>query len=432
MMEMEEARNYLFGLHRFGCETGAVRAKRALERLGNPQDNLNVIHVAGTNGKGSVCAYMSNALMAQGYRIGLFTSPHLVKVNERIRINGVMISDEDFLKYYQRVRAVSEEIQSEGKDGLAFFDFMFVMAVLYFVGHDTDYVVMETGLGGRTDATAALSTKMLSVITSLSLDHTEILGDTIEQIAAEKAGIITEGVPLVAWKSSEETYRILEDNAIKCGSDAYFVDENSYKIHKIETKQVDFSLDNQYYRNSVFSIQNTGLYQVMNAALALEALTKLPGADGFDVDQIVESVKKTHWEGRMEEVENNIYLDGAHNPDGIARFIETAGFMKGNHRNYLLFGAVREKDYDNMIKQIAGSDCFDGYILTQINNRRGLPVSNMQESFAKYTDKPVYVQEDNAKAFEFAKALLSGDDILFCAGSLYLVGALKELMGEEL
>ena len=106
--------------------------------------------------------------------------------------------------------------------------------------------------------------------------------------------------------------------------------------------------------------------------------------------------------------------------------------MKGNHRNYLLFGAVREKDYDNMIKQIAGSDCFDGYILTQINNRRGLPVSNMQESFAKYTDKPVYVQEDNAKAFEFAKGLLSGDDILFCAGSLYLVGALKELMGEEL
>ena len=198
MIEMEEAKNYLFGLHRFGSETGAVRAKRALERLGNPQDNLNVIHVAGTNGKGSVCAYMSNALMTQGYRVGLFTSPHLVKVNERIRINGVMISDEDFLKYYQRVRVVSEEIQSEGKDGLAFFDFMFVMAVLYFAGHDTDYVVMETGLGGRTDATAALSTKLLSVITSLSLDHTEILGDTIEQIAAEKAGIITEGVRLVA------------------------------------------------------------------------------------------------------------------------------------------------------------------------------------------------------------------------------------------
>lgn len=429
-MNYKEAVNYIFGLRKFGSEPGVVRATKALALLGNPEKELKIIHVAGTNGKGSVCAYIAGALQKLGYNTGLFTSPHLVRVNERIRMNGEMITDDEFLKYFDLVKKVSDSMQQNGGDGLAFFDYVFVMAVLYFADRKPDYVVLETGLGGKSDATAAIREKELAVITSISHDHTEILGDTLALIAQEKAGIIVGNAPVVYWKTDEETARILEETAKKCNTSSYFVDEKSFEIHKIGRKYIDFSVYNRYYKNSVFSIRNAGIYQVMNATLALTALSVLCKDRFHDRQLIRKAIEETCWEGRMEEVEDNIYVDGAHNPDGIRRFLETAVALKGQSRMYLLFGAVCEKDHDKMIQNICTAGCFDGYVITQIQNHRALDISVMEKEFCAYTDKPVVAEADNGKAYAKAKEMLLEGDLLLCAGSLYLVGAIKELIGE--
>lgn len=431
-MKYNEAVEYIFGLRKFGKEPGVRRAKRALALLGNPEEGLNIIHVAGTNGKGSVCAYVSSALQELGFCAGMFTSPHLVRVNERIRLNGEQITDEEFVYYFDRVNQVSKQLMKKGFDGLAFFDFVFVMAILFYADRKPDYVIIETGLGGSTDATAALSRKLVSVITSISRDHTEILGDTLSQIAEEKSGIIVENTPVVYWKTDDETSEIIENAAKKCNSRTYFVDENSFKILKMERKHIDFSFHNRYYENNMFSIHNAGLYQVMNASLALEVLSVLGAGRQWDKNRIREAVSKTCWEGRMEEIESNIYADGAHNPDGIRRFLETAVRLKNSGRMYLLFGTVCEKEHEKMIQEICGAGCFDGYVITQIHNHRALDTDIMENEFKRYTDKPVYVRKDNREAYTFAKALMKEGDMLCCAGSLYLVGAIKELMGESI
>lgn len=430
MMDYKEAVEYLFGLRRFGKETGAQRAGRALEYLSHPEQPLNIIHVAGTNGKGSVCAYITNILLELGYTVGMFTSPHLVRVNERIRLNGELISDEEFLRLFEKVFQVSEVLKEQGFDGLAFFDFIFVMAVCFYAEKKPDYVVIETGLGGSTDATAALSSKMVSVLTSISLDHTEILGETIGEIAAEKAGIIMKGIPVVYWKSDDVSAQIIEDTAVKCNSMAYLVDEKSFQIHKLDRKQIDFSLKNRYYKNSMFSIYNTAIYQTANAALALEVIALLGQEKNWEAARIVSAVGRTHWEGRMEEIEHHIYVDGAHNPDGIRKFLNTAQWMKEGHKMYLLFGAVCEKDYSRMIEEICVMGEFDGFVVTQIPNHRALMLEDMRTEFEKNTDKTVYAIENVCEAYKAAKALLGEDDLLLCAGSLYLVGAIKELIGE--
>lgn len=440
-MNFEEAVTYIFGLRKFGKDPGVIRAKRALERLGNPQKGLQFVHVAGTNGKGSVCAYLENTLRQAGLCVGLFTSPHLVKVNERIRLNGIMISDEDFLSCFEQVQSVSKQMEECGQDGLAFFDYVFVLSIVYFAKKKPDIIIMETGLGGKQDATASIEDKLLSVITSISYDHTEILGDTLEQIAAEKAGIIVPGAPLVALKTNDAVKAVLLDAAEKCGVVSHFVDENSYKIQRIGGNDIDFSLENEYYRNSLFQIRTVAIYQVMNAALAATALQVLQQIPVFakllqqkqitlSGECIVNGIRSTIWEGRMEEVEPGIFLDGAHNADGIARFLETAQELKKNHRLILLFGAVCEKDHDAMIRQICESGCFDRFVITRIDNKRALDVSVMAQEFKKYSENKTDVITDNREAFFYAKSLKMDNDVLLCAGSLYLVGAIKALMGE--
>lgn len=440
-MNYNEAVEYIYQLRKFGREPGKIRAARALDKLGRPEKSLKIIHVAGTNGKGSVCAFLTGLLRGRGFCVGMFTSPHLVKVNERIQLDGVMISDEEFMEYFERVYRVSCELVQEGHDGLAFFDFVFVMAMLYYADQKPDYVVMETGLGGRSDATAAVSCKILSIITSISLDHTEILGDTLEKIAWEKAGIIGSQSPVVYWKTNEEVAGIFEQEAGKCNSKGYSVDEKSYKILEIGRKKIDFSIENEYYRNNVFTISFAGIYQVMNASLALTAMSILARSQGLPENAScdVSSICNTRWAGRMEEIETQVYLDGAHNPDGIARLIETAKYIKEDLTKeqpeghlYLLFGAVCEKDYEQMIQELCHAECFDGYVITKIQNHRALDTAVMENVFRKHTTCSVVVDADNRRAYQKAKALLGEKDVLLCAGSLYLVGAIKEMMGESI
>lgn len=423
-MNYNQAVEYLFGLRKFGSEPGVVREKEALRRLGNPEEQLNIIHVAGTNGKGSVCAYTEAILRGQGYSTGLFTSPHLVRVNERIQLNAVPVSDEQFMEAFTRVYEVSSQLQKEGLFTLAFFDFLMAMAMLIFAQNKTDYVILETGLGGRLDCTSAVSQPRLTVITSIGLDHTEILGDTVEQIAMEKAGIIRENVPLVYLADDDRVRRVIAESAEKKQIMAYPVTKKDYVVIKSDIKHIDFSFNNRYYKNSLFQICTTARYQVENCAVALSVVPVLDKEKCFDEESIHSALLHARWRGRMEEVRQGFFVDGAHNPDGVQAFLQTAEVFEG--RRYLLFSAVCEKDYDGMIQQICKSNLFDGYMIVRLGSYRALEPSVIAGEFMKYTDKPVALMPDMQTAV--AQSLKYADEgmTVFATGSLYLVGEIME------
>ena len=227
--------NSLDSISQFASSTGLERGRQLLHDMNNPEKSLKIIHVAGTNGKGSVCAYIAGILQHNGYKTGLFTSPHLDDITERIRINGIMISQEDFEEAYWYV----EEHRTQE---LAYFDYLFGMAMYYYSKHDVDYVVMETGLGGKLDATNAV----VSVITTISLEHTAILGDTIEKIANEKAGIIKPGIPVVCSGIVKEAADVIRKRAADFGCDCHVVDDNTFELIQNTYGYIDFLIHNEY------------------------------------------------------------------------------------------------------------------------------------------------------------------------------------------
>lgn len=423
-MNYEEIVNYLYNLPRFRTGSGMERERELLKLLGNPERKLKIVHIAGTNGKGSVCAYMERILRMAGFVTGAFTSPHLVRVNERIRICGEDVSDEEFMDAFFKVRKASEEMEAGGHDGAAFFDYLTAMAMLIFVNRKVDYVLMETGLGGRLDCTNAVENPILCVITSISLDHTEILGDSLIKIAGEKAGIIKRQVPVVFW-SQPQTRSVFVDAAEKSGCKFIEVCENHIAIEKIG-KKIDFLLNNQYYKNDMFSIGTIAPYQAANSSIALTAIAVLEEQRYLQIPFGIKkkAILQTVWAGRMEEVRENFYLDGAHNSDGIRVFLETVKNQKAR-KKILLFSAVCEKDYEDMIRRICDSGIFDLFVVTELDNHRALSRDTIEEVFKKWTKMPVYKTDCVKDAIQTALLNQKDKDVVFAAGSLYLVGEIK-------
>lgn len=423
-MNYEQIVDYLYNLPRFRTSSGVEREQKLLEYLGNPECGLKIIHIAGTNGKGSVCAYMERILRNAGYVTGAFTSPHLVRVNERIRICGEDVLDEEFVAAFVKVKAASDEMEKNGFEGAAFFDYLTAMAILIFVEHQVDYVLFETGLGGRLDCTNAVKNPILSVITSISLDHTEILGNTLAEIAKEKAGIIKKQVPVVFW-SEKNTSDVFEECAKKNACNIAKVSVEDIQIVKTG-KKIDFLLNNQYYRNDMFSIGTIATYQACNCSIALTAIAILEKQGYFQIPMQVKkaAVLETIWAGRMEQIQHQFYVDGAHNADGIRVFLQTARQLEAN-KKILLFSAVCEKDYESMIRQICESGIFDSFVVTQLDNHRALSRNQIEAVFRKYTTKPVYKAEWVKDAIETAVHIQQSQDVVFAAGSLYLVGEIK-------
>ncbi|MDD6797217.1 MAG: bifunctional folylpolyglutamate synthase/dihydrofolate synthase [Clostridia bacterium] len=437
-MTWEEAINHINSVSRYGNKPGVECTKAVLDKLGNPEQKLKIIHVAGTNGKGSTCMYLASILMECGLKTGVFTSPHLIRENERIRIDGKDISDEDFLKYYELVHKAELELIQEGFGQISYFDFFVAIAFLYYAHENTDAVIMETGLGGRLDSTNAVESPILTIITSISLDHVAILGNTVEKIAAEKAGIIKPSAPLV-YIAGEPYSHVIEKRAKEAGIFAYGVEKGQCEIRENAVKHIDFSLNNIYYKDNVFRISTPAKYQVMNASLALTAagVLKDNGTFGSAISELgqkewLECIRRaiagTSWEGRMELIAPGIYVDGAHNPDGIASFLETAGSMKEltGGAFALLFSAVNDKNYDCMIEEICKSRIFDAFVVTQIEGARCLSAGKIAEEFGKYTDTPVIAEADISEAVNVGRTACGKDTTLFCAGSLYLAGEVRK------
>ena len=271
-MTYQEIERYISEIPKFTKKHSLSHTKRFLEILQIPQGKMKILHVAGTNGKGSVCAYLDAMLRSEGKRTGLFISPHLVKMNERIMIDGVPVSDEVFSEVFTQTLGAVKQMEAEGLEHPTFFEFLFGMGMLAFSQAEAEYVILETGLGGRLDATNSFEHPFLSVITSIGLDHTEILGDTIEKIAGEKAGIIKKGVPVFFDGSDERSSRVIEETAENVEAPWYKMEKDALKIQEITDKHIAFSILDEYDNNTVWQVASTGIYQVMNAALAIRAM----------------------------------------------------------------------------------------------------------------------------------------------------------------
>ena len=353
-----EAVSYLYAVPRFTSKNTMEDTKEYLHRLGDPDRRMHIIHVAGTNGKGSVCAYMRYILEAAGYKVALFTSPHLVDIRERFLVKGKMVSEEAFLKAFLQIyEGLDWEELARGKGyHPTFFEYLFFMAMILFDREDIDYCILETGLGGRLDATNAVSRKELSVITHINLDHVEYLGSTIAQIAGEKAGIMKEGVPLVFSDVEPEATRVFTKQGANIGSMLYPLSRNGYAF--LNNKNIDFSLQTDYYGYIRLTLHTIARYQMENAALAVRAIEVLDKAQTITAQAIAKGVGACVWQGRMEELLPEVYVDGAHNDDGIRAFLETVSQDGVEGGRTLLFSVVQDKDYRHMIERITSSGLF--------------------------------------------------------------------------
>lgn len=416
-----------------------------LDFLGNPDENMKIIHVAGTNGKGSVCSYISSILMKAGYSVGMFTSPHLVKITERFQIDGKPISDGVFVEVFiEMLRRTVEYNSDKGNtDSFYFptyFEYLFFMAMLLYDVYPVDYLVLETGLGGRLDATNAVKKPLVSVITEIGYDHMQYLGETIEEIAFEKAGIIKSGVPIVFFDKRDESTAVIKKRALELDSRAVVVESrNIQDTRRIEdeagNKYIAFSLNSLYDKYVDIRLSTEALYQSENAALAVETVGILRGL-GTEISEldIREGLLSAKWEGRMEEVRPGIYVDGAHNIDGIMAFLESIKNMNCSGRKLMLFGIVSDKQYKEIVRSILEAREFEQIYVAVLETSRSLSVSDLKGAFEDAKDElgiigvPVKYYSNVRDAITDIITNRKSGDMVFAAGSLYLAGQIKGML----
>lgn len=433
----EEAQQYIYDIPRFTSKNTLEDTRKFLQKLGNPDRKLHIIHVAGTNGKGSVCAYMCSVLEAAGKSVAVFTSPHLVDIRERFVIRGEMISEDTFLKAFLQIYGLLDWDALENETGNAvdsvkgyhptYFEFLFLIAMLVFADEAPDYCILETGLGGRLDATNAVGKKELAVITHISLDHVEYLGDTIEKIAAEKAGIMQAGCPVIYWRTDGKEGRVFERKGAELESPVYSVSKSDYHFLRFQNKSIDFSVHTRYYNDINLTIHTIASYQMENVTLAVRALELLQDGQKLTKDQIRQGVSNCFWAGRMEEVLPEVYVDGAHNEDGIRAFLETVAKDGHQGSRTLLFSVVKEKKYKEMVRELVKTGLFTKIAVTQMQTGRGLSLSRLQSLFAEFPGCDCRLYENTETAFHELLCKKRQDERIYIAGSLYLVGEIKEL-----
>ena len=429
-MTYEEAEAYINSVPKFTSKNKPENTMELIRRLGHPERHMKVIHVAGTNGKGSVCAFLSSMLTEGGKRTGLFTSPHLVKINERFQINNEPVSDEIFLDAYERVMKLVEEMQKDGFYHPAYFELLFAIGMVIFEEAQVEYLILETGLGGRLDATNIVEKPVVTVITSISLDHTEILGDTIEEIAGEKAGIIKQGIPIVYDGREKRAEKVILQKAEEQNAKAVPLYEEKLSIQESTDHSVDYLFDESFYQGHVITVPYLAPYQVRNSALALLAMEEIDPQHEISLETRLQAIRDTRWQGRMETVLPGVIVDGAHNEDGVHEFVRTLRQVGSSRRIVMLFSAVVEKNYEEMVHTICDTGCIQEVVVTEIHGSRIVPAEELAAVFRKFTSVPVTAISSIEEAFDTAMEK-KGEGLLFCVGSLYLVGEVKKVIEEK-
>ena len=440
---MMQAEEYLEKIPMWTREKHSLTDIRAfLHEMGDPDRKLSIIHVAGTNGKGSVCAFLTSLYRNAGFRTGTFISPHLVTVRERFLLNNEMVSPGKLQAAFETVLETVNIMKGKGYSHPSYFEFLFYMAMALFADETPELVILETGLGGRLDATNVVENPLACVITSISLDHIMYLGDTIEAVAGEKAGIIKRQVPVIYDDTVPEASEVIRERAVQMASKAYPVGKGDFSI--LETKDQGLSIRAEGEAAQAFAaagplvleIPFEAPYQAENAMLAVKTAVVLGQRErGFRLTeaQITEGIRTARWAGRMERAGENLYLDGAHNPGGIKAFIQAAASMAARQKKkaYLLFGAVSDKDYRAMARLLCEGISWAGIGVVHIDSSRSMDTEVLAEAFSQAYKGPVRAFETAGEAlWEMKKQ--AGDELLFCAGSLYLIGELKvQLKGME-
>ncbi len=424
----EEACEYILNIPKFAGKHTLADTKEMLGQLTGSRIESKIIHVAGTNGKGSVCAYLQSILRAAGFHVGMFISPHLETMRERIQYDAEMIPEEAFVNVFELVREVSDRQKEKHP---SFFEFLFLMAMCYFKEKEPDYIILETGLGGRLDATNCIAKPKLCVITEIGFDHMQYLGNTLVEIAGEKAGIIKPGTPVVYLDKREETSRVIEQTAAARETPAIAVKKSQIGRPIMRKKSIDFSFSNGYYRYDNLILRTTAAYQTENASLALAAARSLK-EERIDDEAIRKGLYDAFWPGRMEEILPHVFLDGAHNEDGIEAFLQSVSASEkeehGKGKRLLLFGVVADKQYDKMIGAIAASDLFSHIAVTVLASDRSASIDKLKVAWAQYKTADCSFHESAEEAFHYIQSIQKEADTIYIAGSLYLVGQIKTLI----
>lgn len=407
-MTYKESVKYLRHVAGFGKKTPPDRIKYFLSCLGNPQEHLKFIHVAGTNGKGSVCGFLEAVLEAHNVHTGIFTSPHLLRINERIHVNGKDVSDEVFARACSQVKEVVDRAVKGGAESPSFFEILFFMALLIFREERLDVCVMETGMGGRYDATNVIVPEV-SIITSISYDHMEFLGNTLGEIAAHKAGIIKDHVPVISAGQVPEVQTVLRAEAKAHGACFQCVSEDNLNFQEKHGKYIDFLNASAYDKKRNVRRNIAGDFQKENVALAIHAARLVYPEIGDG--QIYQALRKVKISGRMEEIAPGIVIDVAHNVQGIEAFVKTAEkYFPGKKRILFAASHKHEEEYmKSILKKLPGIVQFD---TVSIQGRRIDPYE-FESVFRQMIDR-------------------SGkEEVCFVVGSFYLAGMAKELISQE-
>ncbi|MGG7058566.1 bifunctional folylpolyglutamate synthase/dihydrofolate synthase [Clostridium nigeriense] len=420
---------YLEELRVLGSNYGLERTERLLELLGNPHNSLKLIHIAGTNGKGSTSAILGSILIEHGYKVGFFNSPHLEEVEETIRINDENIKEEDFIDLINEIKPFVNQVVEEGFNHPTEFEVLTCIMFLYLYRQNVDFGVIEVGLGGRLDSTNVL-TPILSVITSISLDHTNILGDTIEEITREKSGIIKKLIPIVTCIQKDGAMKVITEKAIKMNSNLIIVNPNNYNFLKIDKNNTISQkiLVNYKGKDELLNLSLLGKHQIINLSLAIEAVKELENLNYIDLDinKIKLAVQKVKWKGRLEILSKNPYIviDGAHNVAGIQ-------FLKRNieeyfaYKNlYLIIGILADKEVEKIV-EIISPLAKEVYTVTS-NSIRAKSSEDLKVIVKNY-NKNCLSFEDYEEAARVAIEKAGKEDLILAAGSLYMIGQMRDI-----
>jgi len=415
---------------RFRKQPGFAVVKTLIQKIGY-KNSIPVIHVAGTNGKGSVVTMMASILKSAGYRVGTFTSPHLVDIRERIRVNDQLMSKDRFTEIYRHLFKYMEEMTFEGYEKASFFEIIFVMALMYFDEEKPDVILLETGIGGRLDTTNVIENKILTVITNISLDHTQILGETLQAIAYEKSGIMRLNTPVVYYNSIEEVNEAIKRAAAKIHAPCIEVLPFDAEIIERNQESIDFSLRNKYYEYDTIHINTGGDYQIENVKIAITGMHALEKQFNFTKVHIIEGIKNFKWLGRMTYITPSILLEGAHNREGIEAFVEHINKHENHKVIDLVFVCMDDKQDIEMIETLCRIKNLESIYIPQNKYIKAQNEERLMGLFKKNGFENVYLIEELEDLVMKRRRDSEENHLLCCVGSLYLVGDIIKIIEED-
>lgn len=430
-MNYTQTIKYLNRLERFGIQLGLERITKLLELLGNPHQNLKCIHIAGTNGKGSVTTFIGEILKNAGFRVGVYTSPHFISFTERITINRIPIPESQVAEIISKKILPAIKTLRQDFTHPTYFEIATALAFIYFAREQVDFAVIEVGLGGRLDATNVI-TPLVSIITSIGLEHQDVLGETLKEIAYEKAGIIKQGVPVVTAVTQPEVLKVIQDVTLQKSSVLYQVGkELKFVIDKYPDSDSNYQFNVSGILKEYYNLQTSllGYHQIINATTSIGAIEVLEHHYRFKISTqaIKNGLLEAKIRGRLELIKNRFLLDGAHNPASANVLRKALTDYFATRKLILILGILKDKDIEGIIKELLYQDKnISKVIITQLKTSRTGDTERIYQAVRQYTDK-INILSTVREGIKYAEA--NSDDLICITGSLYTVAEAIEEIG---